>query len=638
MKQIFYTLLLIIAFSFATVQAQNYSTHKVKQGETIESIAKRYHVTPYDIFSLNPDAKKELKINTILIIPKSKISVEPKVTIVKELKGFKDHKVKRKETLYSLSQKYSVNQEDIKKHNPSLYSENLQKGDRIKIPLYKTTQVVEQVKDLTKPYQVLPKEGKWRIAYKFGITVTELEALNPNMNPILKEGELINVPNISLNEVKEVDDKYSYYKVLPREGFYRLKLKHDLEQEELESLNPGLSESGLKEGMILKIPFSNSIENSNVDSATINLISQIKDYETKHIAIMLPFKLNQVDLDSVYDTKEEIKKGSFLSVSLDYYSGTLLALDSLKKLGISLKVDVYDTKNQVSEVSRILRNNDFETVDVVIGPIMPNNLEKVASELNQFNIPVISPITKKIKLSENVFQSRPSEELLKEKIIAFVKTDTTSKHIIVVADSKNRLTSNELKREFNSAAQVFSRQNKDGEEAYYVIDEDLINVLKPGKNLVFLETKNEGFASNVTSVLNAMISDEIQVVLTTTNKNSAFESDEVSNYHLSNLQFYFPTIAKAYNEDDHNSFVKKYKNVYGVTPNKVAVRGFDITMDVVLRLVTSQDLFMSANESSLTEYVENKFAYQKKLFGGYYNNAVYIVKYDDLKIVEVIDD
>jgi hypothetical protein len=58
-------------------------------------------------------------------------------------------------------------------------------------------------------------------------------------------------------------------------------------------------------------------------------------------------------------------------------------------------------------------------------------------------------------------------------------------------------------------------------------------------------------------------------------------------------------------------------------------------MDVVLRLVTSKNIYLSVNETPLTEYVENKFAYKKNLTGGYYNDTVYLVKYQDLNIVEV---
>ncbi|GAA3786197.1 LysM peptidoglycan-binding domain-containing protein [Corallibacter vietnamensis] len=640
MKQFLYLIFFFLIFSCGTAsQAQNYKTHKIKQGETIESIAKIYSVTPFDIYTLNPDAKNGLKRNDVLIIPNSKIAntEAPQAVIEKELVGFKEHKVKRKETLYSLSKMYDVAQEDIKKHNTFLYANNLRKGDELKIPVYKKVLTVNEPKATTKDYTVLPKEGKWRIAYKYGITVTELEAINPGMNEVLKEGEVIQVPNLEKEAEKPIDDRYSYYKVLPREGFFRLKLKLGLEQEELEALNPELKEGGLKVGMILKVPYQAASSEEAEAEASSDLTQSITNSDTKHIAVMLPFKLNLVDTDSILDTKKLINTNPFLNKSLDFHSGVLVALDSLKKMGVSLKVDVYDTKNQLSEISSILRNNDFENVNAVIGPFMPNNIEKVSTELKRYNIPVISPITKNVTLTENVFQSRPSEDLLTEKIVNYVESDSTITKVIIIADHDNTKVSNDLKSKFYAASQVYSRKDKEGKDAHYILDDDIKHLLKPGKNVVFLETSHAGFISTVTSKLNAYITDDVKIILATTNMNDAFEDDEVSNYHLSNLQFHFPTISKMYNEDDNNSFAKNYENRFGVSPNKLAVRGFDLTMDVVLRLSSSEDLYTSVNDTPLTSYVENKFAYKKKLFGGYYNNTVYLVKYNDLKIVEIED-
>jgi len=642
MKRILLVLILVLAFGFTSVEAQNFSTHQVKKGETIEAISKRYFVTPFDIYKLNPDAKKDLKPNTVLIIPISKAK-KPTITINKELQGFNEHKTKRKETLYSLSKKYNVSEDDIKKYNKFLYSNTLRKGDRLQIPKYKITKIVEEV-EATKRYTVQPKEGKWRIAYKFGVTVEELEVLNPGITEVLKEGDVINVPNLKDEAEKQFDDQYSYYKVLPKEGFYRLKLKLDLEQDQLEALNPELKEIGLKSGMILKIPHSDAIEGLiEGESEVVNLVNSISDFETKHIAIMLPFRMHRVDFDSISDAKKSLKKDPYLNVSLDFHSGVLMALDSLKTLGISLKVDVYDTRYEVSEVSRIIRENDFENIDAVIGPLTPASFNKVASELEKYNTPVISPIGTKLKLHDNVFQSRPSDDLLKTKVINFAKSDSLIGNIIIIADTKNVATANELKREFNIAKLVYSRKSKEGEDEFFVTKEDIEGALKPGKNLVFLETQNEGYASNVTSVL-ASLNNKVdpesteepsEIVLVTTNINSAFEGDQINNTHLSNLQFHFATASKEYNENDNNAFVKKYDKLYNITPNKRAVRGFDLTMDVVLRLVSSDDLYTSVNNTPLTEYVENKFAYKKKLFGGYYNDSVYLVKYDDLTVVEV---
>ena len=321
----------------------------------------------------------------------------------------------------------------------------------------------------------------------------------------------------------------------------------------------------------------------------------------------------------------------------------MVAVDSLKKLGISLKVDVYDTKYQVSEVSRIIENNNFENVDAVIGPLTPNNFDRAASELRRNNIPIVSPIGENLNLYDNVFQTRPSSELLRSKIVSYVKTMPEEKNIIIISDSKNTTIANEIKQEFTFARQVGSRKNKEGKDENYVLLDDISGVLKPGLNMVFLETQNEGFASNVTSILNSLIQEEnieekkqqIDIILLTTNENAAFEGDEISNEHLSNLQFTFATMSKSIASDSNNSFIKRYLKTYHITPNKRAIRGFDLTMDVVLRLVTSDDLYMSVKESPMTEYVETKFEYKKKLFGGFYNDTAYLVKYNDLRIVEV---
>ncbi|MBT8377501.1 MAG: LysM peptidoglycan-binding domain-containing protein, partial [Bacteroidia bacterium] len=70
-------IVIIIVFIFAmNLYAQNNKTHKVEAGETIESIAKKYLVTPFDIYALNPDAKKKLRPNLVLIIPNSKVKNE----------------------------------------------------------------------------------------------------------------------------------------------------------------------------------------------------------------------------------------------------------------------------------------------------------------------------------------------------------------------------------------------------------------------------------------------------------------------------------------------------------------------------------------------------------------------------------
>ncbi len=635
MKKVFITLLLTLVFQ-GFVYSQNFRTHKVKQGETVEAIARQYRVTAKDIFALNPDAGKTLAVGTVLIIPDAKGGSGEK-TETREFMGYQSHKVKRKETLYSISKQYNVEISDIKEHNKQLYSENLKKGDKIRIPKYKTiVQNVSVKENVLKKYKVQPKEGKWRIAYKFGITVPELEALNPGMNAILQPGDEINVPNIESHEEQTADGDHGYYVVQPKEGFYRLKVKLGLSQEQLETLNPGLSESGLKEGMVLKVPKSVKVDGVQGEIIKSNLSETIKNFSTKRLAMFLPFKLDKIDTDSVQEAKDIMKNDRLVSVTLDFYSGVKLALDSASQMGISVDLKVFDTQNQPSEVSTLLSNNNFSRYDAVIGPVIAGNFARVASQLRKDNVPIISPLMKPTTLYENVFQTIPSDEYLERAMINFVKTDSLRSNVVIISDWATKDTSDRIKSEIPMASQVSSQKGSSGKDAFYVDTAKLSSLLKNGKNYVFIETGNAGLVLNVVSTLNSLNSREKEIILVTTRRTDAFDYEHISNFHLSNLKFHYPSVNKPFDSDNPNDFVINYRKIYGVDPNKYATRGYDLTLDVLLRLASADDFYKSCANDIETEYVENKFRYAKQLTGGYYNESVYILKYTPNLTIEAV--
>lgn len=632
MKTILGILFMVLALHLG---AQNYKTHTVKAGESIEAIAKQYLVTPFDIFALNPDAKSKLEPGSTLIIPNSKVKNEPIQEEFRELIGYKNYKVKRKETLYSLSKKFGVTEDEIKKANRFLYANNLKKGDRLRIPKYRTIVNKQTLSNTVKKYTVLPKEGKWRIAYKFGITVEELESLNPGMNDVIQPGDQLNVPNISVKEEKVIDSTFQYYEVLPKEGFYRLKVKLGLTQEELEALNPELKESGLKAGMVLKLP--NDAESEGLGEAieSTSLVGKLNNFSTKKIAIMLPFQLNRIDTDSVQETKEMIRDKRLLSVVLDFHAGALMAIDSAKRLGISTDLKVMDTRYQTARTRELLEENDFSQYDAVIGPMNSDAFDRVAKGLKGERIPVIAALTKPKEIYSNVFQTIPENKLLEKAMLDFVKADSTRNKVVIISDLKHRQVSNQLKAEFPAAKQIFSRKaKKSDKDGFFIYPVDLENVFSTGKTIVFLETDSNALASSVISMLNGLVVEDIEIVLVTLNKNKAFEGKNIDNNHLSNLKFHYASVNRDFEESSSKSFEKAYRRTYSVSPSKYACRGFDVTLDVLMRLATSEDLYEASTSDIATEHVENKFRYNKLLFGGYTNEAHYIVKYDDLKIVK----
>lgn len=619
-----------------TLSAQVYKEHKVKAGETIESIAKQYLVTPFDIYALNPDARTKFQPNTILIIPDSRIKNEPLEGETKEITGFKTHKVKRKETLYSLSKQYNVTEEDIKKANRHLYAKNLSKGERIKIPKFKTITSKQTLSNTVKKYKVQSSEGKWRIAYKFGITIEELEALNPNMSEVIQPGDELNVPNINNQEERVIEATYNYYEVLPKEGFYRLKVKLGLTQEQLETLNPELKETGLKAGMVLKVPLDINVSGGLTKANVTDLKSSLKNFKIKKLALMMPYQLHRIDVDSVEEAKDMIKNRELLSIVLDFHIGVTMALDSAKQLGISTDLKVLDTRYQPSTTSKLLEENDFSDYDAIIGPLQEQSFDRVALALKGAEVPVIAAMNKPKEVYSNVFQTIPENKLLRKAMMDFVKADSITSKVVIISDQAHRSSSEALRNEFPGAKLIFSRSTKKDEtkDGYFIYPTDLANVFQNGKTYVFLETKDNSFASSVISMLNGLAIENKELILTTLDKNKAFEGKNIDNNNLSNLKFHYASVNRDFDINSTNGFVEKYREEYGVSPSKYAVRGFDITLDVLMRLASGDNLYQSSGSALETEYIENKFRYNKSFFGGYVNEALYIVKYDDLKIVE----
>jgi hypothetical protein len=221
-------------------------------------------------------------------------------------------------------------------------------------------------------------------------------------------------------------------------------------------------------------------------------------------------------------------------------------------------------------------------------------------------------------------------------MIEYIKINHADDHVLIISDQQHKVLSNRLKQSFPNASQLFS-STKDGKDSYFIYPVNLQRALKKGKNIVFLETDNVAFGSSIISLLNGFNASNTEIILTTTDKGKAFEgTGPDTNYHLSNLKFHYATINKQFDVDAKNGFVNAYRNKYGVSPNKYASRGFDLTLDIVLRIAATEGKNSElTNTETETEYIENKFHYAKKMFGGYVNEASYIVKYDNLKIIEV---
>ncbi len=651
------------------VDDQEYETHAVEPGDTVYSLSKKYNTTPEAIYILNPEAINGINVGQILrvgkIEKKTPVTVdggqeEGKNNVLDSLKvipeepkiiRFITHKVKRKETLYGIAKKYNVTVENIKKQNKRLYSEQIKKKDKIRIPVFAKEPVVTNpvVVDTissssrlttTTKYVIKPKDTRYGIARRHGITITQLEQLNPGMDPDLPIGAEITVPTSIFVSLKDsIQPGFQLYEVRPKETIFGILKRTGISADSLFNMNPYLRE-GLKAGMVITLP-KDTIATSIPQGQYLNLATKLYNFKPKKVAVMLPFSLDTLNFEAIQETEEYLKSKQSLRIALDLYSGILIAVDSAKTRGITTELNVFDTKknNNTPQIKKLLRDNDFEGTDAIIGPLYQNNLEIVAAELKKYDTPIFSPASRKeSSLYDNFFQTRPTNAMLQEKIISFVEKDSTDKNIIIIVQQGKR--HEEIKEKL--IAKFPEAKVARIEEGNYLYEVHLNKVLVENKpNWVFLESNDVAMLSNVIPLLNAK-AESHKITMFTTDKNGAFDDDSVKNEHLSRLHLHYPSVYKEFDQEETDEgkhvtpFTKKYKSIYGAEPNNWAVRGFDIAYDILMRLGSADDIYHGVSFEGTTEYVENKFNYTKKVLGGYYNNETYLIKFDDdLKLVVV---
>ena len=118
--------------------------------------------------------------------------------------------------------------------------------------------------------------------------------------------------------------------------------------------------------MILKVPADADVSVDIKDVNITNLKSNLTNFKTKKLALMMPYRLDRIDTDSIEEAKEMIRTSKLLSIVLDFHEGVTMALDSAKQLGISTELKVFDTQYQPSKTRELLQDNDFSDYQTII--------------------------------------------------------------------------------------------------------------------------------------------------------------------------------------------------------------------------------------------------------------------------------
>jgi LysM repeat protein/ABC-type branched-subunit amino acid transport system substrate-binding protein len=548
-------LFLFLSTAISIAQQKKYVSYTVEKGETIKSIARNYNMSTRDLLRLNPDVRRKPKPNTVIIVPNMNFGKEA-VTIIKE--GTSLYNVKPKETLFGISK-------------------------------------------------------------KFGITIEELKAVNPQLSDGVKIGMKLVIPEPSKTQLKD-SINYVLHSVVLDDTLYNLTKKYEVSKDDLLNLNPILKE-GLRLGMLLKImPVEIVEEEVGVFHENINVDKEL------NVVFMLPYQLKSLN-DSI--TKADFNRGnSLLNYATDFHLGASMAIDSLRQKGLSINVKYFDTENSNIKLQRIVSQNDFSRTDVVIGPLFFDKAYLVSKKLNA---PVIAPVFSKKQSQHstgNLIKSAPNLELYEDKLMAYMEKNYKGENIIVVND-ENPANQSKLWRIVNKI------------KSFDSITNNVVKVVKPANGYI----DSDGFIKKMDTLAKnwvVLISDEIITTSSTINNLKSFVEDvdirlfalnkgknfdNINNSFLGKMKFVFPSSEFMIIGDKKNErFFEKYKNKNYALPSNNAIRGFDVTYDALIRLASGEDLEEGLNAGKSFR-ISSVFNYNKKLFGSYENKGVFLIQY-----------
>ena len=656
-------LFLFLALTFS-LQAQNFIIHKVQKGESLRDIAKIYQLAPSDIIKYNADVRieGELDEGQPILIPKHETLTVVKDTIklTGKIIDYKYHTVGENETLFSLSKQYNSNIESIVKIN-NVEGFNIKLGQILIIPIFEDENAVKTIDENKYTYYfVKPKQGKWRVAYDHGITIDELERLNPEIkDQTLKVGQKLIVPKFVTSKDPVRDEiHYIYHDVQPKETLYSLSKLYNVSIDEIIALNPELKD-GLKFGQTIKFPrkqqdpqtterindFDQKIADLKKQDTLhpvvpdtlvnqmpehINLLDSLRLDKTYKLAILLPMKLREIDTMS----NENACNKLINSKIMDYYSGIKLAIDSLGHLGMKIEYDVFDTQASPYVTGKILEITDLSDYDFVIGPVKKDNIEKVTHILEFDNTPVAVHNYKGDQHFRNIVITGSANTDLQKHLLQYLKEKSEGKAISFVFDPSQKQMADTLAVQLGlPVTKISGKKTKKG---YSISADDISKKLNENKeNYVVLISQDDSFLFSVLSTLNSL-RESHKITLFTFDDKRLYEDDtsDRMNGFLANLNYHFP--AKMTRLVD-KKLAKIFKQKYNTMPSFTAINGFDTTFDLLVRAANADNLFEGLQKIGRTHQTSKVYLYRHSPETGFRNQGSVILKVNRLLELERVE-
>lgn len=666
-----------------------YYIHYVQQGQTLQAISEVYNISTEKIIRENAELKRDIKPGDVIRIPFSSQAAikvhQPKSESSGTQSPGVSHTVLKGETLYGIARLYNISVSDLVKANQNI--ETVKVDQVLVIPLMgisasgtetiaKTTDgsnettgniTISRVNehsteksysnDNSEYYTVKQGETLYSISQRFGISIAELEALNPELVNGLKAGQTLKIKhqepkvNKQYTEVQDTTVSYIYHRVRRSETMYRLSKKYNVPSDHILKYNPQAA-GGIKANQVLQIPVY-TITTRRVmkeEPVTVPVKPKIEvleqsrsmdcnsihpDEKVYNIALMIPFFLDSYDDDHYYDSEFYVQgaesKKSF--EFMQFYYGSLLAIDSLSKLGFRSEVYVYDINNTPKSLDDVLIKSEFKKIDLIIGPLYSGSFDRVASFAREHKISIVNPLSLRndfLKNNPYAIKAQPSKDAQAMLVASYINESLPEHNIVIVKQFtySNLEFANVLKQEL---------KNKSVQEVIYLRDSiaGITRKLDENKeNVVIGLSDDKVFVIDLVRKLNDIRANyNITCFGFEEWKEFSLESEHIVNLNLHLISDNFTN----FDSEQVKHFITSFRNKFNAEPipERFAFAAFDISWYFLSALYKFGNDFMDCLPSYKYRGLQLMFDFEITAVNGLENKGLMIYKLDNYKRVEV---
>ncbi|MCF6297736.1 MAG: LysM peptidoglycan-binding domain-containing protein [Flavobacteriaceae bacterium] len=168
------------------IVVDNFIYHNVLSKETLYSIQKKYNVSNAQLNKWNPFLVEEgLKLGHVLKMPLQVSEAE----VIEKDESTQPYLVKQKETKYGIAKAFDISIEVLEQLNPKIKKDGLNIGDFVLVPKQKSNKKIVYTEHTIEKLETL-----YSLSNRFEISQEELITANPQLRKGVQKGILINIP------------------------------------------------------------------------------------------------------------------------------------------------------------------------------------------------------------------------------------------------------------------------------------------------------------------------------------------------------------------------------------------------------------------------------------------------------------